>query len=251
MAPRTVRVAPCSAMAAGTPTARVQPGMIRPGGGNAAGRVVPQRTGCRMLCLVSQRDAAMAAFRTLTFLPLILGVAASAGAACPSPLLDVEFRPLTGKTPVNLCERYAGQVLLIVNTASKCGFTPQYEGLEDLHARLGDRGFAVLGFPSNDFMGQEPGTEEEIREFCTNTYGVRFPMFEKVTVKQGSAVPFYDTLAAQAGDTWPAWNFHKYLIGRDGRVAASFGSRTTPDDPALVEAIEAELARPAPPATAR
>lgn len=185
-------------------------------------------------------------FRPLVFLPLALGVAATAGATCPSPLLDVEFRPLAGKTPVNLCERYAGKVLLIVNTASKCGLTPQYEGLEDLHARLGERGFAVLGFPSNDFMGQEPGTEEEIREFCTSTYGVRFPMFEKVSVKQGSAVAFYDALAAQAGNVWPAWNFHKYVIGRDGKVAASFGSRTVPDDPALLAAIEAELARPAP-----
>lgn len=104
----------------------------------------------------------------------------------------------------------------------------------------------MLGFPSNDFMGQEPGTEEEIREFCTNTYGVQFPMFEKVSVKQGEAHAFYDALAGQAGGTWPAWNFHKYLVGRDGRVVASFGSRTRPDDPGLRAAIEAELGKPVP-----
>ena len=167
-------------------------------------------------------------------------------AACPAPMLDVEFRPLAQREPVNLCERFQGQVLLVVNTASKCGLTPQYEGLEAMHARLADRGFAVLGFPSNDFLGQEPGSEEEIQEFCTSTYGVRFPMFQKVTVKADNAVPFYHALAGQSDGTYPAWNFHKYLIGRDGRVAASFGSRTPPDDPALLAAIEAELGKAAP-----
>lgn len=167
-------------------------------------------------------------------------------AACPAPMLDVEFRPLAQREPVNLCERFQGQVLLVVNTASKCGLTPQYEGLEAMHARLADRGFAVLGFPSNDFLGQEPGSEEEIQEFCTSTYGVRFPMFQKVTVKADNAVPFYHALAGQSDGTYPAWNFHKYLIGRDGRVAASFGSRTPPDDPALIAAIEAELGKAAP-----
>lgn len=170
----------------------------------------------------------------------------SAQATCQAELLDETFRPLAKREPVNLCERFQGQVLLVVNTASKCGLTPQYEGLEAMHARLADRGFAVLGFPSNDFLGQEPGSEEEIQDFCTSTYGVQFPMFEKVSVKADNAVPFYHALATQAGGVYPAWNFHKYLIGRDGRVVASFGSRTPPDDPALVEAIEAELAKPAP-----
>lgn len=183
-------------------------------------------------------------------LVILAGLTASAfspaRAACPSPLLDVEFRPLADKTPVNLCERFQGQVLLVVNTASKCGFTPQYEGLEALHARLESRGFAVLGFPSNDFMGQEPGSEAEIREFCTNTYGVRFPMFEKVSVKESEAVPFYQALAEQAGGHYPGWNFHKYLIGRDGKVVADFGGRTTPDDKGLLEAIETELEKSAP-----
>lgn len=184
----------------------------------------------------------------LAFLALGLAVLATPLRAddCRAPLLDVDFRPLAGRDQVNLCDRYAGQVLLVVNTASKCGFTPQYEGLEALHAELSGQGFAVLGFPSNDFMGQEPGTEEEIREFCTNTYGVQFPMFEKVSVKQGQAHPFYAALAGQAQDTWPAWNFHKYLIGRDGTVVGSFGSRTRPDDAGLRAAIQAELAKPAP-----
>ena len=115
----------------------------------------------------------------------------SAHAACSS-LLQHAFRPLASQSePAPLCEAYAGKVLLIVNTASKCGFTPQYEGLEALHAELADQGLAVLGFPSNDFMGQEPGTEAEIQEFCTLTYGVKFPMFEKVQVTGDEATPLY------------------------------------------------------------
>lgn len=161
-----------------------------------------------------------------------------------SPLLDRELRPLAGKTPESLC-KYQGEVLLIVNTASKCGLTPQYEALEALHARLAPRGFAVLGFPSNDFLGQEPGSEEEIQEFCSLTYGVTFPMYEKVKVTGDDATPLYLKLREATGDT-PSWNFHKYLIGRDGEVAASFGSRTKPDDPALLAKIESLLAAPAP-----
>ncbi|MCX7557297.1 glutathione peroxidase [Xanthomonadaceae bacterium JHOS43] len=161
-----------------------------------------------------------------------------------SSLLDRELRPLAGKTPESLC-KHQGKVLLIVNTASKCGLTPQYEALEALHARLAPRGFAVLGFPSNDFLGQEPGTEEEIQEFCTLTYGVTFPMYEKVKVKGKDASPLYLQLRAATGDT-PGWNFHKYLIGRDGEVAASFGSRTRPDDEALLAKLDALLAEPGP-----
>ena len=185
-------------------------------------------------------------FSFLAFIALVALSFPAAHAACTAPLLDVQFRPLAGKTSVNLCDRFHGQVLLVVNTASKCGFTPQYEGLEALHARLKHRGFAVLGFPSNDFMGQEPDTEEAIREFCTNTYGVQFPMFEKVSVKEGEAVPFYRALAEQAGGRYPGWNFHKYLISREGIVVANFGSRTTPDDKKLLEAIETELAKSVP-----
>jgi len=164
----------------------------------------------------------------------------SAQAACEGPL-DVEYRRLAGKDNERLCETYAGKVVLIVNTASKCGFTPQYEGLEALHARLAPQGFAVLGFPSNDFMGQEPGTEEDIAEFCTLTYGVKFPMFEKVVVKGDQATPLYQRLTAASGEA-PGWNFHKYLLDRNGKVVASYGSRTKPDDAAMLAKIDELLA---------
>jgi glutathione peroxidase len=160
-------------------------------------------------------------------------------------LLDRSFRPLAGKQVVNLKQAYAGDVLLVVNTASKCGFTPQFEGLEALHSRYGKQGFAVLGFPSGDFREQEFTDEKEIQEFCTLTYGVRFPMFEKVHVVGDSATPLYRDLLAATGEA-PKWNFHKYLIGRDGKVIANWGSRTTPDAPELVQAIERALAAPRP-----
>lgn len=160
-------------------------------------------------------------------------------------VLNHDFRRLAGQESVNLETAYGGQVVLIVNTASKCGFTPQYEGLEALNAKYGSQGFAVLGFPSNDFMGQEPGTEAEIAEFCTLTYGVKFPMFEKVSVKGDEATPMYRELTAATGDA-PGWNFHKYLVGRDGEVIASFGSRVKPDAPELVAALEKALAAPKP-----
>jgi glutathione peroxidase len=160
-------------------------------------------------------------------------------------LLDRSFRPLAGKTPVNLQQAHGGKVLLVVNTASKCGFTPQFEALEALHAKYGGQGFAVLGFPSGDFKAQEFTDEKQIREFCTLTYGVKFPMFEKVHVVGDDATPLYRDLARAAGEA-PKWNFHKYLLGRDGRIVASFGSRTEPDAKAVVEAIEAALKAPRP-----
>lgn len=166
------------------------------------------------------------------------------GGAQAGELLDVSYRSLAGKDSVNLKQHYGGQVLLVVNTASKCGFTPQYEGLEALQRKYADRGFSVLGFPSNDFKGQEPGSEEDIREFCTLTYGVQFPMFEKVHVVGGEATPLYRGLEAATGVA-PGWNFHKYLIGRDGRVVAQFASKVTPEDPELQAAIERELKAPA------
>jgi glutathione peroxidase len=156
-------------------------------------------------------------------------------------LLDQNFRPLAGKTLVNLQKKYAGQVLLVVNTASKCGFTNQYEGLEALHARLKAKGFSVLGFPSNDFRGQEPGNEKEIQTFCKLTYGVKFPMFEKVSVVGEKATPFYKQLTTITG-TAPGWNFHKYLIDRKGNVVANFNSQTKPNDPALLAKIDELLA---------
>ncbi|KAF1687639.1 glutathione peroxidase [Pseudoxanthomonas broegbernensis] len=175
----------------------------------------------------------------LISIAISLGLAASASAAGPS-LLDVEYRPLAGKTPVNLAQQHAGKVLLVVNTASKCGFTPQYEGLEALQQHYAARGFAVLGFPSNDFRNQESGDEAQIQEFCTLTYGVKFPMYEKVHVLGAQATPLYQRLARATG-TEPGWNFHKYLVSRDGRVVGNWVSTVEPQDPALVAAIEREL----------
>ncbi len=177
--------------------------------------------------------------KTLTTLFLML--AGSAAFACDSALLDQDFRKLASKDEVNLCESYEGQVVLVVNTASKCGNTPQYDGLESLYEEYGEQGLVVLGFPSNDFLGQEPGTEEEIQEFCRLTYGVKFPMFEKVTVKEGEAHPFFTALADASG-TYPTWNFHKFLIGRDGALISQFSPRTEPYDPQVVAAIESALA---------
>ncbi len=172
---------------------------------------------------------------------LLMLMAATAALSSDGSLLDQDFRRLASEEVVNLESAYGGKVVLVVNTASKCGNTPQYEGLEELYDQYQDQGLVVLGFPSNDFFGQEPGTEEEIREFCRLTYGVRFPMFEKVTVKKGAAHPFFDQLAAAAG-TYPTWNFHKYLIGRDGQLIAEFSPRTKPYDDALVASIEGALA---------
>ena len=172
---------------------------------------------------------------------LLLFLAAGSAQAC-SDLLDTRFRALAGKETVDLCKTYAGKVLLIVNTASKCGYTPQYDALEKLNETYRERGFAVLGFPSNDFMGQEPGSEEQIKEFCTLTYGVKFPMFEKVQVKQGGAHPFYAKLAAASDGRYPSWNFYKYLVDRDGKVVADYPSKVKPDDAALVAKIEQLLA---------
>lgn len=170
---------------------------------------------------------------------------ATASALAGKGLLDQNYRQLAGSKVVNLQSAYLGQVLLVVNTASKCGFTPQYDALEGMDAKYKAQGFSVLGFPSNDFMGQEPGSEKQIQEFCRLTYGVKFPMFEKVHVKGTNATPFYKQLAAETGEA-PAWNFHKYLIDRDGKVVASFGSRVTPTDPALVAKLERLLAAPRP-----
>ena len=175
--------------------------------------------------------------------------AEGAATAAQASVLDHEFRRLASQERVNLAETFGGQVLLIVNTASKCGLTPQYEGLEALNARFGPQGFAVLGFPSDDFMGQEFGDENEIAEFCTLNYGVRFPMFEKVDVRGDEAVPLFRQLA-EATDDAPDWNFHKYLVGRDGAVIASFGSRTKPEAPEIIAAIEKALAQPKPAAAA-
>ncbi len=171
---------------------------------------------------------------------LLLSVSSTAVLACQSALLDQNFRRLASTESVNLCEAYSGKVLLVVNTASKCGNTPQYDGLEKLYEEYGDEGLVVLGFPSNDFLGQEPGTEETIQKFCRLTYGVEFPMFEKTTVRKGNAHPFFAALAASSG-TYPQWNFHKYVIGRDGELVSEFSPRTQPFDNRLVATLEDAL----------
>jgi len=168
--------------------------------------------------------------------PAVAGAPASA--ACPV-LLQYTFPRLQDEKPQPLCQ-YAGQVLLVVNTASYCGYTPQYQGLEDLYARYRDKGLVVLGFPSNDF-NQEKTSNKEIADFCENTFGVKFPMFGKTSVAGTDANPLFRQLAAQTGKA-PAWNFHKYLIGRDGKVVAQFASRTTPSDPQLLKLLEQQLA---------
>ncbi|MFK8052683.1 MAG: glutathione peroxidase [Woeseiaceae bacterium] len=155
-------------------------------------------------------------------------------------LLDQTVKRLAEDESVTLSEAYAGKVVLIVNTASKCGNTPQYDGLEKLYQEYGDDGLVVLGFPSNNFAGQEPGTEAEIQEFCRLTYGVKFPMFEKMEVKGENAHPLYQSLAKVAG-TYPTWNFHKFLIGRDGEFVEAFSPGTKPQDQAVVEAIQSAL----------
>lgn len=170
----------------------------------------------------------------------LLGSALPAGAVdCPAAL-DFYQRPLLGDKPLHLCEEFRGQVLLVVNTASKCAFTPQYEGLEEIYARYRERGLVVAGFPSNDFGAQEPGSEKQVQDFCRLTYGVQFPMFAKTRVRGPDAEPFYQYLAKVSGDP-PRWNFHKYLLDREGRVVASFPSQIGPQDERLIAAIEALL----------
>jgi glutathione peroxidase len=156
-------------------------------------------------------------------------------ASCPA-LLDRSLPRLQDEKPQNLCQ-YAGKVVVVVNTASYCGFTSQYKSLEALNARYQPRGLVVLGFPSNDFGSQEPGSNQEIAAFCENTFGVKFPMFSKTTVKGAAVSPLYAELAKRTGKT-PGWNFHKYVIGRDGEAVQSFPSAVDPADPKFVQAIE-------------
>lgn len=156
--------------------------------------------------------------------------------------------PLTGTMtgidgrPVDLAT-FDGKVVLVVNVASRCGATPQYAGLQKLYDTYKDRGLVVLGFPANDFMGQEPGTDAQIADFCSAKYGVTFPMFSKITVKGAAMPPLYKTLTESADPPGAiGWNFEKFLVGRDGAVVGRFKTRVAPDDPALVAAVEAALA---------
>ena len=165
---------------------------------------------------------------------------AAASSACPA-LLDHSFNRLQDDKPVSLCD-YRGKVILVVNTASYCGFTSQYDGLEKLYARLKDKGLVVLGFPSNDFGEQEPGGDKEIADFCRLTYGVDFPMVGKTVVKGRQANPFYRKLAEITGST-PKWNFHKYLINRDATQVVAYTSFTKPDDRDLLNKIDEFLGK--------
>jgi glutathione peroxidase len=162
-------------------------------------------------------------------------------AQAPAGFHAFPINTLDGK-PADL-SAYKGKVVLVVNTASECGLTPQYKGLEKLHQEFAARGFSVLGFPCNDFGGQEPGSPAEIQQFCTSKYSVTFPLFEKVRTKSGAGQsPIYAWFSERTGEL-PGWNFGKYLVGKDGTSVKFFGSRTAPDDSDLRKAIEAELAK--------
>lgn len=186
--------------------------------------------------------------KLITQMAMLFGVlagGASSGASaatdsCPA-ILNHSFNRLQDDAKQDLCQ-YSGKVTLVVNTASYCGFTSQYQGLEALYAKYNPKGLVVLGFPSNDFGKQEPGSSKEIAEFCFNTYGVKFPMFSKSSVTGKDVNPLHAELIKATGKT-PKWNFHKYLIDRKGNVVASYPSDTTPEDKKLVADIEKALAQ--------
>jgi glutathione peroxidase len=171
--------------------------------------------------------------KVLAALFLALAAMNAEAAPCPS-LLSHKVSNILGETQ-DLCE-HAGKVVLVVNTASQCGYTPQYKGLQALHEKYGKRGLVILGFPSNDFGRQEPGSNREIAEFCDRTYAIRFEMFGKTSVAPGASALF-DGLAGATGER-PKWNFHKYLVARDGKTAVSFPSKVEPDSAELVRKIE-------------
>lgn len=155
---------------------------------------------------------------------------------CPDTLKFTK-RSLAGDENIDLCKEYLGKVVIVVNTASKCGYTYQYEGLETIYSKYRDKGLVVIGFPSNDFGGQEPGTEKQIQDFCRLTYGVKFPMFAKTQVSRYNADPMFKTLASISGE-YPQWNFHKYVIDRNGKLVASFNSRVEPLSAKMIKTIE-------------
>ena len=170
-----------------------------------------------------------------------LMAATSLSAELKKPVnLAFELRSLNDDRVVRLDKEYQGQVILVVNTASKCAFTGQYEGLEALYEKHREDGLVVLGFPSNDFANQEPGTEKQIQDFCRSTYGIRFPMFQKSRVTSRNADPLFRELGEAAGE-YPKWNFHKYLIDREGNLVGSYGSFASPKNGKMVKKIESIL----------
>lgn len=174
----------------------------------------------------------------LFFLSMLLSApvfAQASGSSC-SPLLSHTFLRLQDEVPQNLCQ-YQGKVIMVVNTASYCGFTGQYDDLEKIYARYQKRGFVVLGFPSNDFGQQEPGTNQQIAEFCKNTYDVKFPMFTKSNVSGKNPNPLFKTLIEKTGTT-PKWNFYKYLIDRNGNVVEAYSSLANPSGKTITNQIE-------------
>jgi glutathione peroxidase len=172
-------------------------------------------------------------------------VASASGQEKPSSALDFKVKSITGKE-VDLAD-YKGKVLLMVNVASKCGYTPQYEGLEAMYEKQKDKGLVVLGFPCNQFLWQEPGSDEQIAQFCSSKYHVTFPMFSKIEVNGANAAPLYKYLTSV--ETKPAkkgkisWNFEKFVVGKNGEVVARFAPGTEPDAPEVVKVIDAELAK--------
>jgi len=190
----------------------------------------------------------------MSFCKAILAAALCAAVTLPAgaadkkgaPVLDKTMKTLDGK-PVNLAEKYDGKVLLVVNVASKCGATPQYEQLQGLHEKYQDKGLAVLGFPCNQFGGQEPGSAADIKEFCKENYGVTFDLFEKIDVNGAKQAPLFKELTST--ETKPkgagpiGWNFEKFVIGKNGEVVARFPTRTSPDAPEVLAVIEKELAK--------
>ena len=195
-------------------------------------------------------DSSMTNFQSFKSLAVLLGCVAmssawaqtaappeASSAACPV-LLNHTFPRLQDEKPQSLCQ-YSGKVILVVNTASYCGFTPQYKGLEALHNKYKDKGLVVLGFPSNDFA-QEKANNQEIAEFCESTFGVKFPMFTKTSVTGDAAAPFFKQLAKDPGQR-PKWNFYKYLVSRDGKQVKSYNSNTDPMDKAFLAEVEKQL----------
>ncbi len=176
---------------------------------------------------------------------VIAGIAFAEGKKMKSAL-DVTMKDIDGK-PVELAKKYDGKVVMLVNVASKCGMTPQYAGLEKLHEKFADKGLRIVGVPANNFGSQEPGTDSDIKEFCSTKYGVKFDMLSKVSVKGDDINPMYQYLTAK--ETNPkfagpvTWNFEKFLVNKKGEVVARFGPKVTPEDKKVVEAIEAELAK--------
>ena len=204
-------------------------------GFNQSATMLPLTIVIRRLCIVPILSAALLA---LNFAGTARAQSAPSPVACPV-MLQHTFLRLQDEKPQELCQ-YAGKVLLVVNTASFCGFTSQYEGLEALSSKYKDRGLVVLGFPSNDFS-QEKGSNKEIADFCENTFNVKFPMFVKSRVSGSGANPLFKQLAS-ASSTPARWNFYKYIVSRDGNKVSGFNSTVDPKDPRFIKALESMLA---------